>query len=606
MKTDIETLKETFKTSYALFENSYNEAKEVIDMFHNRQFTESQLAKLKLRGQPAETFNVIKMFSRLLVGYYSTIINTIVAKPVHYSSTTKAVLMTDVIQSILEKNKFELLGDQIKLSALLTGLPAVFVNVEETGESDKWGRPIRNVTLDYVPYNQLVLDYTSVKPDYSDARYIHRFKWIHKDGVRKIFGNKILNKLEANVNYLNEDISDVDFNYDGVFSGYFRSDDLYLIVHTCIENDKGEVESIYWCDEVEIARKPFKLKGVKFPYVVNRINHSDKAEFYGIFREVVESQKAINQAIIKIQLMVNTQKVFVEEAALGQLNLEEFTDMLNRVNSVIPVTKLTGVRVENLTQEVIDQYNIIDKALERIKRVLNINDSFLGMAYASDSGRKVKLQRNSSIIALRYVTSKLEDFYSNLGKIIAEYVKNYYTAEQMLRVTDEITGERWVQINKPLEMPEINEKGEVEYKPVLEEVIDPETGKPLINKGKYVLAPVPDPDTDLMFENFDFKVVSSSFDNEDEENRILLETVLSGNVGQMLAKVNPAGYFKVVGLSLRNIKTRFSPEISSILEETSNMLSQNQQKQEQAKIAAMGRVKDNPKSQEAQLPESYK
>ena len=63
MKTDIKTLQDTFKLGYEAFQDSRDEAKEIVNMFHNRQYTESQLAVLANRGQPAETFNIIKIQS---------------------------------------------------------------------------------------------------------------------------------------------------------------------------------------------------------------------------------------------------------------------------------------------------------------------------------------------------------------------------------------------------------------------------------------------------------------------------------------------------------------------------------------------------------------
>ena len=41
-----------------------------------------------------------------------------------------------------------------------------------------------------------------------------------------------------------------------------------------------------------------------FPYRVVKTHTSDKPEYYGIFREVAETPKAL----IKLQLMVNTRK----------------------------------------------------------------------------------------------------------------------------------------------------------------------------------------------------------------------------------------------------------------------------------------------------------
>src|SRR5690606_39092586 len=136
-------------------------------------------------------------------------------------------------------------------------------------------------------------------------------------------------------------------------------------------------------------------------------------------------QNAINQAVLKIQQMVNTEKVLVQEEAVE--DLDKFIEAYNRVNGVIPVLDINGVKVEKLTRQIQEQYIIIDRALDRIQRVLGINDSFLGMAYASDSGRKVKLQQNATIMSLRYVTSRIEAFYKKLGGDLIGLIKQFYT-----------------------------------------------------------------------------------------------------------------------------------------------------------------------------------
>ena len=84
MKIDIETLKDSFQLGHDSFEESRKEALKVMDLYHNRHYTDAQLAILNTRGQPAETFNVIKMFGRMLLGYYSTVINTIKVNPAQF------------------------------------------------------------------------------------------------------------------------------------------------------------------------------------------------------------------------------------------------------------------------------------------------------------------------------------------------------------------------------------------------------------------------------------------------------------------------------------------------------------------------------------------
>lgn len=158
MKTDIETLKNTFDVGYTQYEDSRKEAEEIWDLFHNRHYTDEQSNILKTRGQPEETFNVIKLFARMLLGYYSTLVNTINVDPVQESDITTASLLDDMTVHVFKDNNFEAEGDKIKLDGLISGILAAHIDVEETGAKDQFGRPIRRVTMSYTPSLELVLD----------------------------------------------------------------------------------------------------------------------------------------------------------------------------------------------------------------------------------------------------------------------------------------------------------------------------------------------------------------------------------------------------------------------------------------------------------------
>ena len=94
MKIDIDTLRDSFKISYETFRESREESRKVVDYFHNKQFTEKQLSILKDRGQPAETFNIVKTFGRMLIGYYSTVVNTIKVVPCNQNDILTASILS--------------------------------------------------------------------------------------------------------------------------------------------------------------------------------------------------------------------------------------------------------------------------------------------------------------------------------------------------------------------------------------------------------------------------------------------------------------------------------------------------------------------------------
>ena len=578
MKPTIENLKDTFKISYEAFESSRKEALNVLDLYHNRQYTLEQLKVLESRGQPKETFNIIKLFGRMLLGYYSTIVNNIKVSPAKEDSIITASVLQDVADYVFKTNNFASEGDKIKLDCILTGLMCSYTGVEATGEVDEFGRPKYNIRINHVPSLEIALDPMSKLDDYSDARYIHRFKWVAEEEVDKLFGKSKREKIDAYYNHLEIDEAEFAYTYKNEFHGRYKRHDNYLIVHT-IMIDKGKTWSVYWSGEEILSKEEVTYKEVKNPYRVQKLNASNKVEFYGMFREVTETQNAINQALLKIQLMVNTQKAFVEDGAVS--NLAEFSDQFNRVNAIIPVKDLAGIKIENLTREVIDQYTVIDKALDRVQRVLSINDSFLGMAYASDSGAKVRLQQNASVVAQRYSTSKVEQFYRLLGWDIVNLIKQYFTAHDIIRVSDNYQGDKWVELNKPLQIPTgyiDPQTGLPQTRMVFEEVLDPASGEPIRDEaGNIVLAPIPTLETDIAFSKADIEIDAVSFNDDDERNQVLLEQFINGPLGNILSQVNPAGYFQAGSLSVKNIKSKYSPELSKILDDTAEMMRAQQQ-----------------------------
>ena len=595
MRVDIDTLKDTFKIGYDAFKESREEAMKVMDYFHNRQYTESQLNVLRRRGQPAETFNIVKLFTRMLIGYYSTVVNTVRVTPQQQDDIFTASILGDLVDYTFRVNNFNAEGDKIKFDAILTGLMVSYQDVVETGEKDEFGRPKYTIKTHHVPSLEIVPDPMSRLEDYSDARFVHRYKWIAEEQFIKQFGKDKLKEVDSYHNHLNIKEADFSYAYNSEFRGQYKVFDNYLVVHTIIEDDAGKTWSVFWSGRSILSKKEVTYKEVKSPYRLHKVHPSNRAEYYGIFRDIIASQDAINQALIKIQLMVSTQKAFVQSNAVD--DIDDFIDRFNRVNAVIEVNDLSGIKIENLSKEVLDQYTIIDKALDRIQRLLSINDSFLGMAYASDSGAKVKLQQNASVIALRYLTSKIEQFYRLLGWDIINLMKQYYTAHDVIRVADEYEGHKWLEINKPAEVMVTDNYGNPTINPqtgipltrnVFEEVMDPASKKPLVDKeGRIVMAPIPTKESEIAFTKADIEVASIAYNDEDEKSQAVLEQFINGPLGNMLSQVDPVGYFTAASLAIKNTKTKFSPELANILQAAGQKLGNNMMAQQQMQQGQM-------------------
>lgn len=599
MKIDLDSLKDSIQNSYDSLKESITAADKVLDYFHNRQYDSKTLAILKDRGQPPETFNIIKLFGRLLLGYYSTIVNNVVVSPVQFNDVDTAAILNDLVKHTFEQNRMETEGDKFKLDALLVGLMCVFIDVKDTDKTDVFGRVIKQITIQHVPALELLIDPNSSQEDYSDAEFIHRYKWISEEDLIKLFPKKKkkIKELQEYYNHLELENAEFEDTFNVRFTGKFKQKDYYMLVHTIAVDEKDRRWSIFWVDELELSKQEITFKEVKFPYRLHKTITSDRAEFYGIFKDVMASQDAINQATLKIQNMVSTQKALVEDG--GTDNLDEFTQAFSRVNGVIPVKKLAKINVINTTRDVQDLYIIIDKAFNRIQRVLGVNDSFLGLAFASDSGRKVKLQQNQTTMALRYLSLRIEQFYRLIGWDTINLQKQYYTAFQVVRVVDEVAGTRWIAINEPMKQwsGQFDEQGQPVMEFVWGEVIDPATGKPQIDRdGNLVVAPVPTAETEIAFTDADVSIDSVAFNDQDEKAQLLLETMLSGTIGQTLAQVNMSGFLALSAQAVKGLKSKYSPNMVAILEQTALAM----QQAPQPEISGSS----SPKSSELKLPQN--
>lgn len=566
----LQKCRDYYKVSVEAYRDTHLEGQEIIDMYHNRQYTQAQLQKLREQGQPAETFNIIKLFTNAIIGYLETVVSTIQAVPRYPSESVLANIVNDVIQATLDDNDWTSNERFIKIDGLLTGLMCAYEEVVDTGVKDEFGRPIYNIKLSHVPSYEVRIDPQSRLEDYSDARFIHHFKWVPESALRKQFSKKKVDQLIEYYNFLDSDERADWFKANNIEeNGEYRKYDNYLVVKSIVEHN-GKIYSVIWSDWTILEKKEITFKEVRFPYRVVKMSKSDRTEYYGPFRDVAETQKAINQALLQIQLLVNTDRVFVEDGAIE--NLEEFRQLYARVNSIIPVVSLQGIKVENMSADIVNQYQIIDAALQRIKMVLGINDSFLGTAYASDSGRKVKIQQMASAAQLTNVVDRVGGMFRFIGQDIFKLIRQYYQAHQILRVSDPLNKYHFTEMNAPIQMPtgQIDpQTGMPIVQPVMEPEIDPDTGDVMRDEdGNIIMVPMIDPDTKLEYADADIKIIAVKSDNSQEQNQVLLQQFVGSPMGQALLQLNPAAYLKAAAMMISEMGTKHSIEIARLLIET--------------------------------------
>ena len=613
MKPTIENLQDSYAISRDIYKESDTEAQEVVDMYHNRQYTQEEIDILTERGQPLETFNIVRMFSNAMEGYMESTVHDVQVQPRYMSNPASALLLNDVTSYVFESNHFDMEGSKAVLDGVLRGKMCVFYNVTDSGAKDQYGRNIKELSIEHVPSNRVRIDPMSEKEDGSDSRFWHMWKWVDSEEFKRRWGSRKEARATSYSTYGTEDRhTEFENKYGMRLVGKFNEWDNYLVMHT-IMRDGDKTWSCLWHNDIMLEKKLVPYKKVQSPIRVVLMSRSDRAEHYGLFRDVLESQKSINQAVIQIALLVNTKKAFVESDAVNDVDV--FRDEFNRVNEVVVVKDLEGIKIEDLSKDVLAQYSIIDKALERIKAVLGVNDSFLGQTFASDSGRKVNLQQNASKSQMSPIVKRIKFFYKMVGTDVVNFIQQYYTAEQILKVSDKVNGDRYLALNQTMGMPtgQVDEMGNPIESPVFDEEIDPDTNEPMEDEeGNILMTPLNDPDTDIRFLEVDVKIEAVPYNNAAEQNQLLFETFINGPLGQAVLQTNPAGFYKVAGMQISEFGTKNSADIAQVLYETGQQVGGGQMDPSLAQAggdmqavqggALGGSNGGGPKSQQLQIP----
>ena len=156
-KSLIEKVRDYFEYSAEYFQKSRDQAREIIAFNHNKHYTIEQLNVLANRKQPAETFNVIKSYKRVVGGYLASTISNINVKPVGMEDVNIAMLGQDIIQYTLRVSKFKRVRVKLIDDLLLTGFCAYEIRAEETGQTDQFGTKDMQIKINYLSWDEVKL-----------------------------------------------------------------------------------------------------------------------------------------------------------------------------------------------------------------------------------------------------------------------------------------------------------------------------------------------------------------------------------------------------------------------------------------------------------------
>lgn len=442
-----------------------HEAERDRDYVDNKQLTAEELSALKKRGQPPVIDNRIKTKIDYLVGLEKQQR----VKPKAFPRTPKheadADGATEALRYVAEEQSYESKRSGVWRNLLVEGSGGIGVSVEEAVDYN--GQPGIEIKLRRVPWDRMFSDPHSSDPDFEDAGYKGIIIWMDYDDA--LFQYR--ENPEAK-NILDVTLSSAPSEtYDDKPKWTHWADKKRKRVRICQIWLKRE-GTWYFAE----FTKGGILKAGPSPYVNDKGESDDELVFqsayvdrdnnrYGLVREMISLQDEINKRRSKsLDLLVRNQVTYEEGAVEDP---EEYRRQRVRVDGMMKVnpgalSNPNGPKIVSETR--VDLATAHFQLLTEAKNAIDLkgpNATEMGDKTGGSnaaSGRAIIASQQGGMIQIGDLMDSLRHLDKRVFRKIWARVRQYWTAEKWIRVTDDEQNVKWLGLNvDPMQMQAIGQ-----------------------------------------------------------------------------------------------------------------------------------------------------
>jgi hypothetical protein len=416
------------------------EAEKARDYFDGRQFTQDEEAALKKRKQPITPENLIKPKVQALCGLERQSRTDPHAWPRTQQRGQDAQAATDALRYVSDDQDLDIKVSRAFENMLTEGECGIEVTV----------RKLNNDVIDpyivQIAWDRLYGDPHSREADRGDASYIGYITWMDEEQAKKKWPKK-KDVIEATVTKGHSSSADT-FEDKPAWATWYDSKRKRMRVnthyhleggvwHKCVFTLAGELEESkpsILIDEEGNPECPLIMQGA----YVDRDN-----DRYGIVRDMIPIQDEVNKRRSKFLHMVNNAKVRVSPS-VGQ-DAEKIRKEMARPDGVIVGESGEVEELGNAGREA-GQFQLLMDSRAALKGQ-GPNAHMQGKGDNNQSGRAILAQQQAGMIEMTPLLDNLRHLKLRLFRQIWNRIRQYWTAERWIRVTDDDSNVRFVGLN---------------------------------------------------------------------------------------------------------------------------------------------------------------
>jgi hypothetical protein len=410
------------------------------DYFDDKQLTPDEEKALKARGQPIVVFNEIKPKVKTMLGLEKQTRKDPKAFPRNPDDEDAARACTDAIRFVCDASRWDDKRSMAAKNVAIEGTGVIFIGVKPTREG--YDPEIRHVQWDrfyYDPY--------SAADDFEDAEFKGVVTWLDLDEARRLYPDAddvILDTWKS---------SSAGETYDDkpkyklwadhkrrrvrLCEHYFRQGDEWQY---CVFTGAGfviEPQPSPYLDSDGVPECPIKAISL----YVDRDNNR-----YGEVQSMLSPQDEINKRRSKSLHTANTRQIRVSPNVADKP--DKVRKELSRPDGVF-IGEQGDVEVLGTADMLMGNLNLMQDARDHIHRV-GANQAMAGKDMGSSSGKAIALQQMGGMTESADYLDVIRRLSLEVYHSVWARIRQFWTAERWIRVTDDERNVRFVGLNRPV------------------------------------------------------------------------------------------------------------------------------------------------------------
>ena len=465
MRSDIARLQRWFRAFETNKEREQEEQREHRRYYHGKQWTPDEVKKLKKRGQAPIFDNRIARKVDFLVGVEQRMRRDPKAFPRTPKEDNGADAATAGLRYACDLNRWEQIASDCMADGLISATGVVFVGIEP-------GRSGLEPKIKGVQADRYFYDPRSVRPDFSDARYMGLHLWLDIDEAKEKYPkasgsfDKTLTASRGTIGIRSEQDHEQswgDFEHRRVRVIEFWEKKLVskpmpqdqMMMTTAMTHPEMVVgwSFTFFCgdDILDEGVSPYLDEaGIPdCPYVAWSPYVDELGDRYGPIRNMKPLQDEVNHRRSKFLHLLNNKQLYIRKGSID--DIDELRRQIARPDGIIEHDGEWGssTGIVDHTQDIKGQAELLAQSQSSLEN-LGPNPGLIGKGggVADQSGRAILAQRDSGMTELSPIFERARDWKLRVYRKLWCRIRQSWTAEKWIRITDDERSPQFIGLNQ--------------------------------------------------------------------------------------------------------------------------------------------------------------